>query len=89
MRPKFIMIILFITLAFFLILMISPGLWHRKAVDKAAVVRFQNPTPENIQAVQLEQDRARRDQYVVCSFAVLNVIVIIVYGALQNRKPVV
>ncbi len=88
MRPKFIMIILFITLAFFLILTISPGLWHRKAVDRAAVVRFQNATPENIRAVELEQDRARRDRYVVCSLVVLNVIVIIVYGALQNRKPV-
>ena len=88
MRPKFIMIILFITLAFLLILMISPGLWHRKAVDRAAVVRFQNPTPENIRAVQLEQDRARRDQYVVCSLVVLNVIVIFVYGALQSRKRV-
>ena len=88
MHPKFVMIILFITLAFFLILMISPGFWHRKAVDRAAVVRFQNPTPENIQAVELEQDRARRSQYLVCSLAVLNVIVIIVYGALQNRKPV-
>ena len=82
------MIVLFITLAFFLILTISPGLWHRKAVDRAAVVRFQNPTPENIQAVELEQGKARRDQYVVCSLVVLNFIVIIVYGAFQNRKQV-
>ena len=88
MRPKFIMIILVITLAFFLILMISPGLWHRKAVDKAAVVRFQNPTPENILAVQVEQGRARRDQYIVLSLAAFNVVVIIIYGALQNRKRV-
>ncbi len=82
------MIILFITLAFFLILMISPGVWHRKAVDRAVVARIQNPTPANVQAVQFEQDRARRGQYVVCSLAVLNVMVIIVYGALQNRKRV-
>jgi hypothetical protein len=86
MRPKFIMIVLFITLAFFLILMISPGFWHRKAVDRAVVVRFKHPTPENIQAIKLEQARARRDQHVVCSLAVLNVLVIIVYGALQNGK---
>jgi hypothetical protein len=86
MRPKFILIVLFITLAFFLILMISPGFWHRKAVDRAAAVRFQNPTPENIRAVELEQDRARRSQYILCSLAVFNVIVIFVYGALQNRK---
>jgi hypothetical protein len=86
MRPKFILIILFITLAFFLILMISPGFWHRKAVDRAVVARMQKPTPENMQAVQFEQDRARRSQYVICSLAVLNVMVLIVYGGLQQKK---
>ena len=88
MRPKFIMIILFITLAFFLILMISPGISHPKFVDRALVVRFQNPTPENIRALELERHIARRRQYVVCGLAALNVIVIIVYGPLHNRKRV-
>lgn len=46
--------IMVITLAFFLILMISPGFWHRKAVGSAVVARYQNPTPENAQAVELE-----------------------------------
>ncbi len=86
MRPKLIPTILVITLAFFLILMILPGFWHRKAVDQAAAARFENPTPENVQAVRRQQDKARRSQYVVCSLAVLNVMVIIVYGALQQRK---
>jgi hypothetical protein len=82
------MIILFVTLAFFLILMISPGFWRRKAVDRAVVARMQNPTPENMQAVRFEQDRSRRSQYVVCSLAVLNVMGIIVYRALHQKKPV-
>ena len=86
MRPKFILILMVITLAFFLVLMISPGFWHRKVVDRAAVARFQNPTPENVEAVRLEQAKARRSQYIVCSLAVLNVIAIIVYGAMQQRK---
>ena len=86
MRPKFVLTIMFITLAFFLALMISPGFWHRKAVDRAVVVRLQNPTAGSIEAVKSEQAKARRGQYVVCSLAVLNVMAIIVYGALQQRK---
>ena len=87
MRPKFIMIILFITLGFFLVLL-SAGtpLWQRVAVHRAAVAQRENPTPENLQAVRLEQDKVKRRQYVICSLAVLNVIVIIVYGASQQRK---
>ena len=89
MRPKFILIIMVVTLAFFLILMISPGFWHRKAMDKAVVARIQDPTPENVEAVRLEQAAARRSQYIVCTLAVLNVIAIIVYGASQQRKGTV
>jgi len=86
MRPKFILTILCITLAFLLLLLISPGLWHRKAVDGAAAAQIKNPTPENIRAVELEQQKARHDQYIVCWLAVANVVVIIVYGALHDRK---
>jgi hypothetical protein len=86
MRPKFIFIILFITLAFFLMLMMSPGFWRRKAMDRAVSAWIQNRTPENEQAIQFEKDKARRGQYVVCSLAVLNVMTIIVYGGLQRRK---
>ena len=89
MRPKFILIIMVITLAFFLILMISPGFWHRKAVGRAVGIRYQSPTPENVQAVELEQAKARREQYIVCSLAVLNVMAIIVYGAAQQRRGTV
>ncbi len=84
MRPKFILIIMVITLAFLLILMISPGFWHRKALGRAVAARYQNPTPENAQAVRLEQDKARREQYVVCSLVVLNFLAIIIYGAIQQ-----
>jgi hypothetical protein len=83
------MVIMLLTLAFLLVLMMSPGFWHRKAVDRAAVARIHNPTPENVQAVQFEQARARRSQYVVCSLAVLNVMAIIVYGGIQQRKGMV
>ncbi len=86
MRPKLILLIMVITLAFFLILMMSPGFWHRKTLGSAIVARYQNPTPENLKAVQLEQAKARREQYTVCSLAVLNVIAIIIYGAVQQRK---
>ncbi len=89
MRPKFILLIMVITLAFLLILMISPGFWHRKAVHRAIVARMQNPTPENVEAVRLEQATARRSQYVICTLAVLNVMAIIVYGASQQRKGTV
>jgi hypothetical protein len=89
MRPKFILIIMVITLAFFLILMISPGFWHRKAVDRAVSAWIQDRTPENEQAIQFERDRAKRGQYVVCSLAVLNVMAIIIYGGLQHRKRMV
>ncbi len=89
MRPKLILLILVITLAFLLILMMSPGFWHRKALGRAVVVRHQNPTPENVQAVELEKAKARRAQYVVCSLAVLNVMAIIIYGAIQQRKGTV
>lgn len=89
MRPKFIMIVLFITLGFFLVLL-SAGtpLSQRIAVHRAFVAQRENPTPENTHALKLEQDKVRRRQYVICSLAVLNVIVIIVYGALQRRKDV-
>ncbi|HLH56792.1 MAG TPA: hypothetical protein VKY92_24615 [Verrucomicrobiae bacterium] len=86
MRPRFVLLIMVITLAFLLILMMSPGFWHRKAVDKAALARFRNPTPENVEAVRLERARARRGQYMVCSLVVANVMAIIVYGAVQHRK---
>jgi hypothetical protein len=86
MRPKFILIIMVLTLAFFLILMFSPGFWHRKAVGRAESAWVQNRTPENEQAIQLERYRARHGQYIVCGLAVLNVLVIVVYGGLQHRK---
>jgi len=86
MRPRFALILMLITLAFLLVLMMSPGFWHRKALDHAAVLRFQNPTPENIQALQVEQGRARRSQYFVCSLVVMNFVAIIVYGEVQHKK---
>ncbi len=89
MRPRFILTIMLITLAFLLVLMCSPGFWRRKAVDRAVVAWYQDRTPEKEQAIRFERDRARRGQYVVCSLAVLNVIGIIVYGGLQQRKRVV
>lgn len=89
MRPRLILTIMVITLAFLLILMMSPGFWHRKEVGRAVVARSQNPTPDNVQAVQLEQAKARRGQYLVCSLVVLNVIAIIAYGAIQQRKGTV
>jgi Mg2+/citrate symporter len=86
MRPRIILGILLITLTFFLILMISPGFWHRKAIGRVVVTRFENPTPQNVQALRLEQDRARRSQYIICSLLVVNVVAVIVYGALQQHK---
>jgi len=86
MRPKFILTIMLITLAFLLILMCSPGFWRRKAVDRAVSAWIQDRTPEKEQAIQFERDRARRGQYLVCSLAVLNVMAIIVYGGLHHRK---
>ena len=80
------MLILLITLAFFLVLMLSPGFWHRKALGRLVVARHQKPTPENVQAVEQEQAKIRREQYVVCSLVVLNVMAIIVYGAVQQRN---
>jgi hypothetical protein len=76
-----------ITLGFFLVLL-SAGtpLSQRIAVHRAAVAQRENPTPENMQAVQLEKDKVTHRQYLICGLAVLNVIVIIVYGALQQRK---
>lgn len=88
MRPKFILIIMFITLGFLLILMCSPGFWRRKAVYQAVSAWRQDPTPEKKQAIQFEQDKTRRNQYVVCSLVVLNVMAIIVYGGLQQRKRI-
>ncbi len=69
MRPKFVFIIMVITLAFFLILMMSPGFWHRKALGSALVARHQNPTPENVQAVEIEKAKTRRGQCIVCRLA--------------------
>ena len=89
MRPKIILLIMVITLAFLLILMMSPGFWHRKALGSAVVARYQNPTSENVRALELEKAKARREQYIVCSLAVLNVIAIIIYGALQQRRGTV
>ncbi len=89
MRPKFALTIMVITLAFLLILMISPGFWHRKALGRAVAARYQNPTPENVQAVEAERAKARREQYIVCSLAALNVMAIIIYGAVQQRKGMV
>jgi hypothetical protein len=89
MRPKFLLLIMVVTLAFLLILMLSPGFWHRKALGRAVATRYQNPTPENVQAVSLEQDKARREQFVVCSLVVLNFMAIIIYGAIQQRKGTV
>jgi hypothetical protein len=89
MRPKLILVLMVITLAFFLILMLSPGFWHRKEVGRAVTARYQNPTPENMRAVEWEQAKARREQYFVCSLAVLNVMAVIVYGAVQQRKGTV
>jgi hypothetical protein len=86
MRPKFILVVMLVTLAFFLLLMISPGFWHRKAVGRAVAARIESPTAENIRAVKLEQARARRSQYAVCGLTVLNVMAIILYGAIQQRK---
>jgi hypothetical protein len=86
MRPRFILTIMLITLAFLLILLCSPGLLRRKAVDRAVVAWHQDRSPEKEQAIRFEQDRARRGQYVVCSLAVLNAIGIVVYGGLQQRK---
>ena len=86
MRPKFILIIMVITLAFLLILMMSPGFWHRKQIGSALVVRYHNPTPRSVLALKLEQAKARNEQYLVCSLMVLNVITIIIYGAVQQRK---
>jgi hypothetical protein len=57
-------------LVFFSGLLISPGFWRRKAVDKAIVTWIQSPTSENKQAIRLEQEKARQNQYVVCSLAV-------------------
>ena len=86
MRPKFVLILMFITLGFFLILLNSPGLWHRKALGSALGAWIQNPTTENRQAIEVEKQRAKRGQYLVCGLAVLNVIAIIVYGGLRQRK---
>jgi hypothetical protein len=65
---------------------LSPGFWHRKAIGEAVAARYQHPTPENAQAVELEHAKARREQYVVCSLAALNFIAIVIYGAVQQRK---
>ncbi len=89
MRPRFVLLVMLIALAFFLILMMSPGFWHRKALGIALVARYQNPTAENVQAVELEKAKARREQYIVCSLAALNVIAIIIYGTVQQRKRTV
>lgn len=86
MRPKFVMILLFMTLAFLLMLLITPGLGRRKAVTKAMATWIQNQTPENEQAIQRERDKARRNQYAVCGLGILNVAAIIVYGTKQRRK---
>jgi hypothetical protein len=89
MRPKVILITMFITLAFFLVLMVSPGFWHRKAVNRATVAWIQNPTPENERAIQFEKDKAKRSQYFLCSLAVLNLSAIMIYGGLQHRKRMI
>ncbi|HEU5124364.1 MAG TPA: hypothetical protein VFW05_09905 [Verrucomicrobiae bacterium] len=86
MRPRFAITIMLITLVFLLTLMCSPGFWRRKPVDRAAVAWLQDRTPEKEQAIRFEQKRARRRQYVVCGLAVLNVIGIIVYTGLQEKK---
>ena len=77
---------MFITLAFLLILMCSPGIWRRKTLDRAMASWIQDRTPEKQQAIQFERDRARRSQYVVCSLVVLNFMGIIVYGGLHQKK---
>jgi hypothetical protein len=89
MSPKFIMTVLFICLGFFLVLL-SAGtpLSQRIAVSRAATAQRENPTPENMQAVKQEQHKVTRRQYVICGLAVLNLILIIVYGALQQGRGV-
>ncbi|WP_150107616.1 hypothetical protein [Pedosphaera parvula] len=77
---------MFITLAFSFDPDDIPRFWRRKAVDRAVVTWIQNPTPENKLAVQVEKNKARHGQYVVCSLAVLNWIGIIVYGGLHQKK---
>jgi hypothetical protein len=81
------MLVLFITLGFFLVLL-SAGtpLSQRIAMSRAANAWRENPTPENEHAAKLQENRITRRKYAICGLAVLNVIVIIVYGALQQRK---
>ena len=89
MRPKFIFIFLFISLAFLLTLLSSPGLEHRKARDKALSAWIQNPTPENKRAIELVHEKARRSQDIVLGLAVLNVVAILVYRGWQHRKGMI
>ena len=89
MRPRFVLTVLLIVEIFCLVMVFSPGLWRSKRQLSAAGAMLRNRTTETELAYQQAHDRDRFRQYRVCTLAVVNAIVIIVYGALQQRKRVV
>ena len=85
-RSRFILTLLLIVEVFCLVLVFSPGLWRSKRQLSAAGVMLQDRTPETELAYERAYNRDRIRQYTVCTLAVVNAVVIIVYGALQQRK---
>jgi len=89
MRPRFILTVLVIIELFCLVMVFSPGLWRSKRQLSALGAMLHNRTPETERAYERAHDRDRFRQYAVCTLAVVNAMVIIVYGGLQQRKAVV
>ena len=86
MRPKFILTLLAIAEIFLAAWLVSPGLWHSRREPAMAVRMHAAPTPATTLAFQVEHDKTKTRQYVVCTLAVLNLLVIIVYGGLQQKR---
>jgi len=85
MRRKVILTILFVALAFLLVQTFSVFRYDAAAVSRM-IDCVKNPTPEKRQTLKLEHDSLVRHRYIFCWLTVANVAVIIIYGALSDRK---
>jgi hypothetical protein len=87
MRPRFVLLILIILLAFLLVEFGSlKNLAYRIAVNRAQMAWTQNPTSENKRAIELLQIHAKHREYVYGWLAVLDTVVIIVFGAWHENQ---
>jgi hypothetical protein len=85
MRHKFILTILLVALAYTLVEMVL-SFSHKATEDRLVIAYAKSQTPENRQALDSEHGKIVRRRYTFAWLTVANFVVIIVYGALHDRK---